>query len=293
MNFKQNLEVEDYFDSSSDIITFSKENNVEPENRQFPIFRVESIENPFFKDFLFDNDEQEKRFLFKENTEEKENTPSSKDSSKSQNKNSKKNIRKNTRKKGRTKKGKKDENENLKKNRCHNKNETDNISTKIQVHYLSFIVSYLNDIIENFGYKKRFKKLDYEFKRKIKKEFVRFLKGKTIGEIISNKISIKYKTKNEDFNERLCDEIKKENKTLNNILKQNYLLLFQKVYCKNKNKISLKEFGEDKEIILSNKVKMLKDLLIKNKDSILHLKKIIKSIKENYYPNLIFEVNYL
>ena len=108
MNLKQNLEVENYFDFLSDIITFSKENNVEPENRQFPIFRVESIENPFFKDFLFGKDDQEKRFLFKENIEEKENTPSSKDSNKSQNKNSKKNTRKNTRKKGRTKKGKKD-----------------------------------------------------------------------------------------------------------------------------------------------------------------------------------------
>ena len=42
--------------------------------------------------------------------------------------------------------------------RYHNKNETDNILRKIQVHYLSFIESYLNDILDNFGYGERFQR---------------------------------------------------------------------------------------------------------------------------------------
>ena len=122
--------------------------------------------------------------------------------------------------------------------------------------------------------------------KKNKKKFTNSLKEKAIGDIISNKISIKYKYKKEDFNEKLCDKLKKENKVLNNILSQNYLLPFQKVYYKNINEINLKDFGldYDKYIFLSDKVKMYKDLLFKNKESFLYFKKINKCIKEHFYP---------
>ena len=155
-------------------------------------------------------------------------------------------------------------------------------------------MSYLNGILENFGYNEKFQKLDYKFKKYIKKEFIASLKEKTIGDIISNKISSKYKYKKEDANEKLCDKLKKENKILNNILSQNYLVLFQKVYYKNINEINLKDFGleEDKYIILSDKVKMYKDLLFKNKESFLYVKRINKCIKEYFYPKLIFVLKY-
>ena len=38
----------------------------------------------------------------------------------------------------------------------HDRNRTDNLLRKIQVHYLSFIVSYVNDILKNLNYKKNF-----------------------------------------------------------------------------------------------------------------------------------------
>ena len=290
MNFDINLEMTDFSNLSNDIISFSNEDDLEIDNELFPF---SCIKNPLFKHFLFDNDNRDKGFLFTEKAKEKAKISSPKDLSDKIKRISKKNIRK----KGRRKKGKNqnyNEKLNLQRNRFHNENETDNILRKIQVHYLSFIESYLNDILENFGYKERFQRLDYNFKKNIKKKFVESLKEKTIGDIISNKISNKYKYKKKDFNEKLCDKLKKENKILNIILSQNYLLPFQKVYYKNINEINLKYFGLDEDIyiILSDKVKMYKDLLFKNKESFLYFKKVNRCIKEHFYPKLLFALKY-
>lgn len=84
-------------------------------------------------------------------------------------------------------------------NKIHDKNTIDNVLRKIQVNYISFIVSYINDILTNLNYKERFYKLDYSFKQNINKQFVESLKTKNIGEIICNKISNKYK-KDENTN---------------------------------------------------------------------------------------------
>ena len=285
MNFDINSEITDFSNLSKDMISFSNENHLEIYNDFFPI---SCTENPFFKPFL-----SEKGFLNIEKSEEKEKISSPEDLN-----NIVKRISKeNTRAKGRRKKAKNQyDNEQISQSRIryHNKNESDNILRKIQVHYLSFIELYLNDILENFEYKERFKRLDYTFKKNIKKKFVESLKEKTIGDIISNNISNKYKYKKKDFNEKLCDKLKKENKVLYNILSQNYLLLFQKVYYNNINEINLKDFGlnEDKYIFLSDKVNMYIDLLFKNKDSFLSFKKINKCIKEYFYPKLIFALKY-
>lgn len=286
MNFNtysESSEIIDFSDLSSNNISYSKDNYSEIKNGYFPFF---CIDDPIFEKWLFPNDKQERRFLLPEKSEEIKNNSLSSVKNEIE--------KKDRRKKGRRKKEKKNdnENENLKKIKCHNNNATDNILRKAQVHYLNFIESFLNDILENFGYKERFHKLDYQFKKNIKKNFVESLKEKTISEIISNKISSKYKRKKEDFNGNLCEKLKKENKVLENILSQNYLLLFQKVYYKNINNINLKDYGLNKDIFLSDKVKMYKDLLIKNKESFLNLKHINKCIKEYYYPKLVFALNY-
>ena len=137
-------------------------------------------------------------------------------------------------KRGRERKIKENENEN-KKEKIHDKNTSDNLIRKIQVHYLSFIVSFLNDILKNLNYKTKFLNLNYEFKINIKKEFVESLKKKTIGEIISNEISIKYKGKEKNFNKNLYEKIK-NNKVLNKIFENNYIKLFKNIYYKIKKK---------------------------------------------------------
>lgn len=154
-------------------------------------------------------------------------------------------------------------NENLK---IHDKFSTDNLLRKIQVHYLSFIISILNEILEQLNFEQRFYKLDYYFKKNVNMKFVESLKQKNLGEIICNKISCKYKQENENANQIIYEEIK-DNEILNNILSENYLKFFKKIYYKNNRIINLKEYGLDKDILLSKKVKLFEDLFKDNNAS--------------------------
>ena len=162
----------------------------------------------------------------------------------------------------------------------HDKNSSDNLKRKIHVHFLSFIVSYLNEILKNLNYKQRFLQLDYRFKRIINNERFKSIKKQSIGDIICKPISCKYKLKNIDYNKKIYEQIK-ENEILNKILSQSYLNLFKNIYYKSNNIISLKEYGLNKNIFLSTKVKMYKDLLYNIKDLDInkqHIKKINECI---------------
>lgn len=204
---------------------------------------------------------------------------------------SKKNLKK---KRGRHKRKQKE----MKKNKdnsyikIHDKNTSDNVLRKIQVHYLSFIVSYINEILFNLNFNQKFLKLSYSFKKNIKKEFVNSLKTKDIGEILCNSISDKYK-KDANINKIIYNEIK-ENTIINKIFSENYLLLFKKIYYKSDKLINLSEYGLNKNIILSDKVKMYKDLLKDNEE--LDINKIyIKSLNDcaiqHFFPNSLFKIN--
>jgi len=168
----------------------------------------------------------------------------------------------------------------------HDKNSSDNLLRKIQVHYLSFIISYSNDILKSLNYKKKFLKLNYKFKSNINKNFVDSLKKKNIGDIISTEISVKYKNKDKNINKELYEKIK-DNDVLNKIFEDNYLKLFRQVYYKSRKKINLKEYGMNKDIILSKNVKMVDDLL-KNINDLDENKKIKESIIKNFLPDSIF-----
>ena len=183
--------------------------------------------------------------------------------------------------------------------REHHFDSQDNILRMIKVHYLNFIVSFLNDILFNLNYEERFKKLDYNFKKKINQGSLDEMKRKNIGDIISNKISDKYKNKekNEAFYKNFNKDIYyhlKENKVIKNIFSQNYLELFKTIYYKSNRIIDLKKFGLFKTITLSINVKMCKDLQLKveenlkNKSNKINLE---QCIKKNFFPELIFKIN--
>ena len=179
--------------------------------------------------------------------------------------------------------------------RTHTKNTSDNILTKIQNHYLTFIVDYLNDILKSCNIKKEFFKFDHKLKIQIKKDIIESLKSKNIGEIVCNmKISNKYKRNHDEYyNIKLYDTIK-ENQLLNKIFSENYLTLFKKIYYTNKRKINLNEYGFNKEIILSDKVKTYKDLLLKNQDDQKkHNNSINGCIIQKFLSDSIFLVNYI
>ena len=163
---------------------------------------------------------------------------------------------------------------NLKK--IHDKHTIDNVLRKIQVNYMSFLISFINEILKNLKYKEKFCKLDYKIKQNVNNKFFESLKTKNIGEIICSEISGKYKKDGKKNNKDILEKIKKkknnkeinnkENEAIINILSENYFDFFRKIYYKSSKLINLEEYGLDKEITLSDKVKMYKDFLNKNKE---------------------------
>ena len=173
----------------------------------------------------------------------------------------------------------------------HDKNRVDNLKKKIQVHYISFILSFLNEIIKHFGLDKQFLQIDYNNKKDVRKKNLNELKEKTIGEIISSEISTKYKHYDKNHNKIIVDELR-ENEVLRNILCQNYMTFFKEVYYKSNNRINLLQFGVDEEIILSRKVEMYKDFLKNNDFDPLHIMNINSCVAKYFYPELKFLVNF-
>lgn len=280
-----NFEIFNNLEQSFDTRSISEQRDTESKEENLSIFNNLLLKNYSVNDLLegpIENDpfnftekfntkkENEKKNLF--NVNEKENL-------------TKDNLINKKRKRG--KKSKKIINNNRK---YHDNNRTDNLLRKIQCHYMSFIVSYLNNILKNLNYQQKFLKLDYKYKRNVNKKFVESLKKKTVGDILCNKISDKYKHSSTDTNKELCKKIKNI-KIFNNILDDNYLTLFRKVYYKSNKRINLNEYGLNKEIILSNDVKMFNDLLKDIKSNEKHQEKISESTQRNYLYKPIFIIN--
>lgn len=276
----------DFLDENIETFSLLDEIKSKNENEYIPIFQ-----NPFFKEenplFEVVNSDNDRYLLLKEPENSKSKKLFQLQKGKKENKSKGKKI-------GRKKKSNTPvkDNEIIGNKNFHDKNKTDNLIRKIKVHYISFLLSFINEIIKNLNIKETFLKLDYQMKKEIKKKSLESLKNKTIGDIISSKISTKYKNKVENYNEIIFKEIKNKSEVLKNIFSQNYLTFFKSVYYKSNNRINLKSFGLDKEIILSNKVEMYKDFL-KNKDfDSLHIRKLNSCMAKNFYPELIFMVNY-
>ena len=240
---------------------------------EFPLISSE----PSIHSLDKESDEDKKRFFFDNSSANLSNINEEKD-------NSDNIVNQPLRKKrGRPKKKYLNENDKI-----HDKNSSDNIFRKIQVHYMSFIVLFLNEVLQNLNIEKQFYKIDYEFKKNVNKKFVNSLKRKTIGDIISTKVSSKYRYLNESINEKICEEIKK-NEVIKKILAQNYLNFFKKIYYQSNKYINLKEYGLNRDIILSEKVKMYNDLLTSIETfDIEYKKKIDECICNNFLNNNLF-----
>ena len=159
----------------------------------------------------------------------------------------------------------------------------DNIQRKIQVHYISFLVSLANDKVEQFFGKKRkyqFKDIKYELKRLVNHKNVEYLKSCKYSDIMQMKISPKNKRFTEDTNKNIYLEITKLSKELTNFFDKNYLYIFQKYYLGLKPNEKEINFEGDK-IILSVKTKGYYHLHKKNGFS----KKFNNIIKDVYFTD--------
>ena len=169
------------------------------------------------------------------------------------------------------------------KEKNHDKYSPDNIKRKVQVHYLSFIPSSINDILESCGMKEKFYKLDYEFKKIVNKKHFNYLISSNIGDIISKEISKKYKKKRKDNNSSVHNNFI-TNKVLEGIFEMKYLDFFRMFYMKKEKIVDLKIFGIDKIFTLSKQTETYYDLLekLKKEEDEKYIKLIDECIKNNY-----------
>ena len=169
--------------------------------------------------------------------------------------------------------------------KIHDKHTADNLLRKIQVHYLTFIVQFLNEILKFLNFKQRFLGLTYKFKMNVNKKFFNSLKTKTIGDIIITQVSIKYKKVALNINKNVYEQTK-WNKILNKIYFENYLLFFRKFYFKSERIINLKEYGLIQKLILSEKAKMYKDL-IENEEYV-YKRNLKDCVNRHFFSNSLF-----
>ena len=83
-----------------------------------------------------------------------------------------------------------------KRKRAHLSTDVDNIISKIQVHFLNFMISFVNDSIKGFFKNQKFKFLNFSHKEKSKVtvDYLNKMKNSTIGELLLKmNISSKYK----------------------------------------------------------------------------------------------------
>jgi len=181
----------------------------------------------------------------------------------------------------------KDKIEDINVKKVHSKTSQDNILTKIQTYYITFIISLANDIIKELKGKNKnlcFKDIDYNIKKRVKSEYMTKLKDLSVKDILQNPVSSKFRSTNINFNKILYDKIIKIDDSSTEIIKEyfnmNYLTLFQK-YINNYqplNKINIKA----KVIYFSEKTKSFYYLLRKN-DSIKN--ELIEIVQKTYFNN--------
>ena len=160
----------------------------------------------------------------------------------------------------RTKRGRKEKKCNKK---IHQAYDDDNILRKIQVHFLTFITNYVNDIIRTFGNNKKvpyFRNIDYEIKKTVNHKYVEKLKSLCIGELLQLRVSPKMKNHDESVNKDIYQTVITSFPFMYGFLQRSYLSLF-KEYFYNKNKIF---FVNGKLISLSIKTRTFNDLINKN-----------------------------
>lgn len=144
----------------------------------------------------------------------------------------------------------------------HTKSAKDNLLRKIKVHLFSFIISLINEILQNFNYKKDFINLNQKDKIDVKKNSIKSLKTQRVQEIIIKEISKKFSNHSSDSNKKKCNSI--TNNIIKEILNEKFITFFENNYLKNDRIINLEKYGSSKVITLSTNVKMLEDLIEKN-----------------------------
>ena len=169
------------------------------------------------------------------------------------------------------------------KKEMHSSISEDNILTKIQTHFLNFIIFFLNDCVYNY-YKNRkikFIKFAHEIKAKVSSKYLNKMKNSTIYDLLTEiEISSKFTRHNKNNNEKNAKILNKI-PWFKKIFELKFLDLFQYYY--NENKQLNKIFLFEREITLTKDTKSYYFLLEKNMTI---KKEIIEITKYNYLSKI-------
>ena len=182
------------------------------------------------------------------------------------------------------KRGRKTKNDNLKEKRPPRKNDRDNVHSKVQIHFMTFIVNIMNCILILFGIEKQFQHIDYASKKGTNFDNSEKLKKQMLEDILKLKRSNRYEKTDENHNLKVYEEIK-DLPVIKNILKENYLTFFQEVYYKSERIISLSKYGSEETLYLDKKTQTYKDKVKSFGDP------IYEKIFEDYVYELYFHKN--
>ena len=168
-----------------------------------------------------------------------------------------------------------------KRRREHTRLSTYNIITKIQTHFFTFIISFVNDSVKEIWENQQIEFLNFAHneKRKVNFDNLNEIKNSTIEELIKNmNISSKYTSKDINTNKNNL-KVLEETLFFKSLFDIKYLELFSKYY---NNKQPLKEvLINDQVISLSQKTESFYHLLEKNKLS----KSSLIEVAEKFYLN--------
>ena len=161
----------------------------------------------------------------------------------------------------------------------HGKFSFDNIHTKIQVHFIRFLINLVNDAIftEFKSRSKLFKDIKYAEKRKINYEYTASLCQDIIKNIFLKGVSGKYKKISPEYNQNLCQELEKKSKWFSEFLKMKYIDVFNLYYYNGEKPLVKMEFN-GKTIFISKTTKSFYYLLKKESNLAYKMINIIKRI---------------
>ena len=163
----------------------------------------------------------------------------------------------------------------------HDKTDFDNLLTKIQIHFLTFVIDFCNDAFrDEYKYSKDyFRNINYESKRTVNFNYITQLKNTTIKDLLKMDISTKYRKYQKSYNRELLEKIENSSPNLSELFEMSFLELFNKYYNKG---IPFDEIvHKNKKINLSDATKKqsFANLIDKNKD----LEKDLIDIAEKVY----------
>lgn len=161
----------------------------------------------------------------------------------------------------------------------HGSGDFDNIQRKLQVNFFNFLISLANDAIKTYlkDSKFCFKDIIYKYKKVVTHRYVEKLKKWNYSDIMQLKVSPKNRSYGENNNREVYLEICKISPELKKLFDKNYLYMFQKYFCKIKNKEQIIDV-DGLKIKLSQNTKGLYYLLGKNSDGKGKFMDVVKNV---------------